>query len=143
MSVVEQEIVIEVVGLVKDVSGNILGGHGWVYARDKSFDTYKFVLVESTLDEPPEKYPEVGSTLDDLKKLFRYENIIYEPEWLFNDVQFIEIPSSDKRMMLKVVKRKKFMENKMKYEAIAKAWKINTKPLRKFRSKLARIREKI
>jgi hypothetical protein len=135
--------VYEVFGLVKDANGNILGGHAWVYSRDKSFGTDKFVLVESTLDEPPERYPEVGSTLDDLRKPFRYENIVYEPEWLFNDVQFIEVPSSDKRMMLKMVKRKKFVENKMKYEAIAKAWKINTKPLKKFRSKLARIREKI
>jgi hypothetical protein len=133
-------------GVVKDASsGQILGGHAYTFARDSSFGTSKYVLCEMTLDEPPERYPEVGSTLDDLKKPFGYENIVYEPEWLFNDVQFIEVPSSDKRMMLKFVKRKKkrFVENRMKYEAIAKAWKINTKPLRKFRSKLARIRERI
>jgi hypothetical protein len=138
---VSPDNVYEVFGLVKDANGNILGGHGWVYAKDKSFGTDKFVLVESTLDEPPEKYPEVSLGLDDLKKPFRYENIVYEPEWLFNDVQFIEIPSD--KSVLKVVKKKRFVENRMKYEAIARAWKINTKPLKKFRSKLARIKEKI
>jgi hypothetical protein len=139
---VSSDDVFEAFGVVKDANGNILGGHGWLYARDKSFGTDKFVLVESTLDTPPSQYPEVGSTLDDLNKPFRYENIIYEPELLFNDVQYIEISSatSCKRIVLS---RKRFVENRGKYEAIAKAWRVNTKPLRYFRSKLAKLRGKL
>jgi hypothetical protein len=139
---VSSDDVFEAFGVVKDANGNILGGHGWLYARDKSFGTDRFVLVESTLDTPPGQYPEAGSTLDDLKRPFRYGNIIYEPELLFNDVQFIEVSpaTSDRHMILR---RKRFVENREKYEAIAKAWKVNTKPLRYFRSKLARIRERL
>ena len=132
---VSPDNVYEVFGVVKDVNGNILGGHGWVYARDKSFGTDKFVLVESTLDEPPEKYPEVGSTLDDLKKPFRYENIIYEPWQLFNDVYYYEVAPLTRRRC----EKKEHLE---KYVAIERAWGVQTKFTRAHRkSKWAKIRK--
>jgi hypothetical protein len=152
---VSHDSVYEVFGKVLDADTNkILGGHGWVYARDKSFDTDKFVLVESTLDTPPDKYPEVCSTLDDLKKPFKYNNIIYEPELLFNDVDIwsvsnrlidIRLPEGisekDLKKLYKSMKiKKKVVENRWKYEAIAEAWNIDTKPLKFHRSRLAKLR---
>jgi hypothetical protein len=118
---VPPENVYEVFGVVRDaVTGAILGGHGWVYVRDLSFGTDKFVLVESTLDAPPPRYPEVGSTLEDLKKPFAWEGVVYVPEQLFNDVVYVEIRPLTMR-------GRRMRERKEKYEAIMKAWKAKTK----------------
>jgi hypothetical protein len=117
--------VYEVFGLVRDaVTGAILGGHGWVYTRSSSFGTDKYVLVESTLDTPPEKYPEVGSTLDDLKKPFRYGSVVYDPEALFNDEMYIEVrPISLGRK-----------DTRVKHEAIEKSWGIQSKFMKQLRN---------
>jgi hypothetical protein len=115
--------VYEVFGVVRDASGSILGGHGWVYAKDPSFETDKYVLVESTLDTPPAKYPEVGSTLDDLKKPFRLENIIYDPEVLFNDQVYVEVRP------ITLGRR----DTRVKHEAIEKAWGIESKYMKALR----------
>ena len=128
---VSNESVYEVFGIVRDAQTlEILGGHGWVYTRDPSFGTDKFVLVESTLDQPPRKYPEVGTSLDDLKRPYRFENIIYEPEQLFNDEVYVELKPliTHKRTTRKV------------HEAIEKAWGSSKfmKALR--RSKLYRLK---
>jgi len=50
------ERVYEALGVVRDVrTRQILGGHGWNYAKWKG----KWHLIESTLDNPPSEYPEV------------------------------------------------------------------------------------
>jgi len=133
--------VYEVFGVVTDESGNVLGGHGWVYASDPSFGTSNFVLVESTLDIPPAKYPEVGATLGDLKKPFHWGGWVYVPQLFFNDQLYIEIPQSfvhDKYSLQATLKmhprlRKKFKENRAKYEALAKAWDAEMKPLKSYK----------
>jgi hypothetical protein len=109
-------------GVVKDTTtGTILGGHSWVLARDASFGTDKFVLVESTLDTPPPRYPEVGLTLDDLKRPFVWEGIVYVPEQLFNDVVYVEVKP------LTTMRERRMRERKEKYDAIMRAWKAKTK----------------
>jgi hypothetical protein len=119
---VPPENVYEVFGVVRDATtGAMLGGHGWVLIKDASFGTDKFVLVESTLDVPPAKYPEVGATLEDLKKPFAWEGIVYVPEQLFNDVVYVEIKP------LITMRERRMRERKEKYEAIMKAWKVRTK----------------
>ena len=148
---VAPESVYEVFGVVKDASsGNVLGGHGWVYAKDPSFGTDKYVLVESTLDTPPASYPEVGASLDDLKRPFRLGNVVYDPEWLFNDRYFIVVPpSSPERGAAWTAlalgmgrRRKRSVESPRKYEALAQAWGASLKPLKHFkRSKLHRLRK--
>jgi hypothetical protein len=129
---VPPENVYEVFGVVRNAgSGEILGGHGWLYLKDPSFNTDKFVLVESTLDIPPQKYPEVGSTLDDLKKPFRLENIIYDPEVLFNDQVYVEVRP------ITLGRR----DTRVKHEAIEKAWGIESKYMKALRrSKLYRLK---
>jgi len=106
-------------GVVKDaMTDTILGGHSWVLIKDASFGTDKFVLVESTLDVPPAKYPEVGSTFEDLKRPYRWESIIYEPQAFFNDAIFTGAL---------IVSGRRARETKEKYEAIMRAWKVRTK----------------
>jgi len=113
------EDVYVVFGLVRDAATNsILGGHAWTYARDPSFGTDKYVLCEMTLDTPPQRYPEVGSTFEDLKMPYRWESIIYEPQAFFNDAIFTGAL---------VVSGRRLRETKEKYDAIMKAWKIKTK----------------
>lgn len=119
---VSSENVYEVFGVVRDAQTlEVLGGHGWVYARDPSFGTDKFVLIESTLDQPPQKYPEVGASLEDLKRPYRFENIVYEPEQLFNDEVYIELKPLTTR------RGRKERERLVFFEAIKRAWKIKTK----------------
>jgi hypothetical protein len=133
---VPPENVYEVFGVVRDAStGEVLGGHGWVVIRDASFGTDKYVLVESTLDTPPPRYPEVGSTLEDLKKPFAWEGVVYEPEQLFNDVIYVEIrPLTTRR-------GRKERERLEKYSAIERAWGIETKFTKALRrSRLYRIK---
>jgi hypothetical protein len=147
--------VYEVFGIVIDAeTKRILGGHGWVYARDRSFNTDDFVLVESTLDEPPESYPSVGSSFSDLLAQKKIGKVIYKPETLFNDVKIqsvsgrlidIRLPEGisekDLKKLYKSMKiKKKAMENREKYEAIAESWGIDTKPLKFYRSRLAKLR---
>jgi len=115
------EDVYVVFGLVRDAATNaILGGHAWTYARDPSFGTDKYVLCEMTLDTPPPRYPEVGSTLDNLKKPYTWEGIVYVPEQLFNDATYVEI----RPLMMR---KRRMRETKEKYDAIMKAWKVKTK----------------
>jgi hypothetical protein len=143
---VAPEDVYEAFGVVRDAStGQVLGGHGWVYAKDSSFGTDKFVLVESTLDTPPGLYPEVGASLEDLKRPFKLGNVVYESEWLFNDRYFIVVAPGQQLPLgftWRGRERKRFVESPRKYEAIAKAWGLPVKPLRRFRrSKLYRLRK--
>lgn len=80
-----EEEVYEVFGVVRDSkSKSILGGHGWAYFwYDNAWRLY-----ESTLDIPPREYPIVGQTLEDIKSPIYFENVIYDPEFLFNDQNY-------------------------------------------------------
>jgi hypothetical protein len=125
---VSSQNVYEVFGLVRDAStGEVLGGHGWVYVRDPSFGTDKFVLVETTLDVPPSRYPEVCSSLDDLKRPYRFESVIYEPEQLFNDEVYIELRP--------LIARKR--SSRRVHEAIERAWGIESKYMKALRRSLS------
>lgn len=110
--------VYEVFGVVKD-NGNVLGGHGWSVCR---WDD-KWHLIESTLDIPPSEYPIVPN----INKPFRMGSWVYHPEILFNDEKFSELSACN----LQHYADRKFneKETRAKYEALAKAWHIQTKPL--------------
>ena len=107
-----------VFGLVRDATtGTVLGGHAYVFCKDKSFKSDKYVLIETTLDTPPKQYPVVGS-FEDCKKPYTYHNVIYDPEFLFNDQEFIQV---------KAFEMKKRKANFQKEEALTEAWQIPTK----------------
>lgn len=133
---VSQEDVFAVFGVVKQ-DGRTLGGHAWAYVRDRSFGTFRYVLVETTLDTPPEKYPEVGDSIEDLKRPFYYNGIWYEPEFLFNDKRYIGLVNFEYR--------KRFpMETVAKHLALEKAFYTRTKLLEQLRqSKTYKIRSKL
>jgi len=119
-----------VFGLVKDSTGEVLGGHGWVYARDPSFGTNKFVLVETTLDVPPSRYPEVGVTLDDLKRPYKFESVIYEPEQLFNDEVYIELRPL-------ITRKRSKRSSRRVHEVIERAWGVESKYMKALRRSLS------
>lgn len=118
------EEVYEIFGVVKDASTSvILGGHGWCVWKDEQ----GWRLVESTLDCPPEEYPIVP----DIFKPFRLSNVIYEPEWIFNDSEFHDVTKKVAPFQVISMPKKK-KETEEKYIAIAKAWRVDTKPLKAF-----------
>lgn len=132
---VSDEDVYEVFGYVLDAkTQSLLGGHGWVYVRHKSFGDDSWRYVETTLDIPPAEYPKVP----DINKPFNYQNIILVPEILWNSSKYIELMVESMRYY-SLKKRDK--ESKKKYEAIQKAFEIPVKPLKKARkSMLSRLR---
>lgn len=133
-----------ILGVVKDEKGNVLGGHGWTYAR---WSEEGFRLIETTLDTPPADYPISGKTLEDIKKPFKFKTIIYEPYVLFNDEKVIEVVKGmsepyridcefkEGKFELKKVEKPMILgikaEEIEKYEAIEKAWGMKTKVRRK------------
>lgn len=120
--------VFEAFGLVRDANtGAVLGGHGW--ALSHNIPDEKFRLYESTLDEPPLRYPEVP----DVAKPFTLGNVVYEPEWLWNDKEFTVVGTMDYRE-----RKKKEKETEEKYEALSDAWGIDTKPAKAMRKSLSR-----
>jgi hypothetical protein len=120
--------VYEAFGLVRDANtGAVLGGHGWVLSKGLPDDVFR--LYESTLDEPPLRYPEVP----DVAKPFTLGNVIYEPEWLWNDQKFMVVGSLDYRE-----RKKKEKETTEKYDALSDAWGVDTKPSKAMRKSLAR-----
>jgi len=101
--------VYEVFGVVKDYrTDQILGGHAWSIFENKGWRLY-----ESTLDRPPSEYPEIPSPY----KPSIIGNVKYEPDIIFNDKLIL---------MSKEYHRKN--ETHEKYELIAEAWNIETKP---------------
>jgi len=119
-----------VFGLVRDSTGEVLGGHGWVYVRDPSFGTDKFVLVETTLDVPPSRYPEVGVTLDDLKRPYTFGSVVYEAEQLFNDEVYIELRPL-------ITRKRSKRSSRRVHEAIERAWDIESKYMKALRRSLS------
>jgi len=130
-------------GYVTDLYGNILGGHAWTYAKDKSFGSDEFVLLEMTLDEPPKSYLSCGKTVDDLKNPKVVGNYKYVPEFLWNDKNFIQVElmqlwRSEQMSKLKLPEnsgyfnlKRKHKETRRKYVAIMEMWKVQVKPLKK------------
>jgi len=119
--------VYEAFGIVRDANTKVLlGGHGW--AISKGIPDDKWRLYESTLDIPPAEYPIVENP----EKPFRLGNIEYVPEWLFNDKIFKVVGSLDYRE-----REKKDKETHEKYEAIAEAFGIETKPHLKWHERFA------
>ncbi len=80
--------VYEVFGVVRDArTKQILGGHGWSYFW---YDNH-WRLYESTLDVYPKEYPKIGEKHNDVSEIREpvlFENVIYDPEFLFNDVEY-------------------------------------------------------
>lgn len=140
---VEPENTYVAFGYVTDLNNRVLGGHAFTFTRDKSFNSDQFVLNEMTLDEPPLQYPEVGSTIEDLKKPHRIGNWIYHVEFLWNDKYFIKAELTTivgkKKTYFELSHREK--ETAEKYRAIEDAFKLPTKPLKRRRkSFLAKLR---
>ena len=104
----------------------VLGGHAWLYARDASFGSDKFIIAEMTLDQPPSKYPVVGE-LEDLKRPYQMGSYRYVPQYLWNDQLFITCPSlaAIKLDYMEVGRGLKEVEEK--YRAINEMWGIKTK----------------
>jgi len=122
--------VYEAFGYVEATTGNILGGHGWVFSKGIPDDEWR--LLESTLDEEPVLYPKVAN----IRQPFPFNNIVYVIEELWNDKRFEEVGSLDYRK-----RKKREKETREKYDAIAEAWKTDTKPGKAMRkSTLHRIR---
>jgi len=125
--------VFECFGVVRNEQGQILGGHGWSY-----FYLEGWRLYESTLDVPPIEYPIVGKELNDIQSPVKIGNVIYDPEFLFNDKKYIPIAN------ITYYKEGTSMQNKEtkeKYEAIERAWRIQTKFMLQYKtvkSKIAR-----
>ena len=124
----------------------IVGGHAWYYARDKSFgDGDSFHYVESTLDKPPKTYPAV----DDIRKPFTWGTWRLVPEILWNNEKYevvnvnLATASRIAHFMAKMRKTRyvekvgyfwlRFgeKETKAKYVALSKMWGIKTKPIKK------------
>jgi hypothetical protein len=121
---VKPENVYVVFGVVRDAATRVvLGGHAWTVTKDASFQSDKFVLCEMTLDTPPSQYPEVGLTLEDLKKPFRYGTIEYDPQAFFNDQAYVELEPI-------TLGRK---DTHAKHEAIERAWGVESKYLKALR----------
>jgi hypothetical protein len=130
-------------GLVKDESGNVLGGHAWSLVK---WDDY-WRLIETTLSEPYNyDLLIVGQTVEDIKKLFKYKTIIYQPLGLFNDASVIDInlstillptfPFKFENGVFKMAAAKRKRKGEMaKFEAIAQAFEAETKPTRRKRQK--------
>lgn len=77
--------VYEVLGYVTKENGEMLGGHGW--SISKHLPDGNFRLYESTLDIPPFEYPIVP----DIMKPVHHNGIVYVPEQIFNDKEYIEV----------------------------------------------------
>ena len=130
-----------VFGYVQRESGEFLGGHGWVYARHPSFGKGGYVYVETTLDEPPEEYPEVP----DVTKPFSWNGIVLVPEFLWNDEIYKPVATNlgfiiywlhrywgvKKKILGYADLEKKHKETKKKYEALRDAWGAEVKPLKR------------
>lgn len=115
----------ECFGLVLE-NGEVLGGHGWGLFQDE--DEF-FRLYEGTLSEPPE-YPSGYRIIDPELTEWKVGNITYQAFAKFKRKEYYE--SSVEDLMLKYLQLKfSLKETKKKYEAISKAWGINTKPLKK------------
>lgn len=114
--------VYELFGYVKDAKTNaILGGHAWALFKDKHG---KWRLNETTLDIPPNTYPEVPE--DKLFKPYQLGNIVYVPEIAYNDKQEILCKGAPRSLPPLITMRVK-RDSEKKAKAISEAWQINTK----------------
>jgi hypothetical protein len=117
------EEVYEVFGVVVDAdTGAILGGHGWYIC----YWDGKWHLVESTLDTPPKDYP----LITHFKEPYTLSTVIYYPMELWNWKHYEELSPIGEYLNLGF----KSKERREKYEAIQKAWGIQTKPLKQARA---------
>jgi len=146
---VKPEDVYVVFGYVRNASsGEVVGGHAYVFCRDPSFGNGdSFSYLEATLDTPPDRYPPVP----DIRKPFTWGNWQLVPEIIWNDKYYEEIPpsadlsSSVARFiagMRKIGKndivkvgyfhlRFREKETRRKYLALAEAWQLPVKPLKR------------
>ena len=124
----------------------VVGGHAWYYVRDpEGFGDNEFHYVESTLDTPPEEYPVV----EDIRKPYVSGIWRLVPEIIWNDRVYEPVPVGFDSLgrlarFMARMRRTKVVENvgylglrfreketRAKYVALARMWKIGTKPLRK------------
>ena len=127
----------------------VVGGHGWYYVKDPDgFGDDMFHYVESTLDTPPEKYPVV----EDIRKPFVSGVWRLVPEIIWNDKTYeviidegaanVAFQSRVASFLMRMRKtryvevsymglRFREKETRRKYEALARMWSIQTKPLKR------------
>ena len=136
------EDVYVVFGYVRNAeTGEVLGGHGWVYARHPSFGKDGYIYIETTLDEPPKEYPEVP----DITKPFRWKRIELVPEFLWNDEVYKPVAVAlgfiiywfhrywgvKEKILGYLDLKKRLKETRRKYEGLQRAWQMPVKPLKK------------
>ncbi|RLI87523.1 MAG: hypothetical protein DRP01_01570 [Archaeoglobales archaeon] len=103
----------------------ILGGHAWPIVHDPESD--KWYLVESTLDEVPEEYPEI----DPETNWWNMNELRYHAWVKFNNTHYYEWIGGSESMGIKEYLKlgRKLKETREKYEAIRRAWRKRVKPL--------------
>jgi len=116
--------------------GQYLGGHAWVIAEFHG----AWRLVETTLDKMP-SYPSGFPPVDPNKNIYVVGDLMYKAIFRFNDkfYEFWAEPSrgDNPRLNPRIVVEKYFKlkarekEKYSKHKAIAEAWGIPTKPLKR------------
>jgi len=119
--------VYDVLGVVKDKKGNVLGGHAWTIVRYQEVpeEIPQWHLIETTLDTPPTRYPVIWSP----RRPATIGEWTYEPWVLFNWSQYEEVSQMGLRKYCKLGLRQK--ETREKYQALQQTYRLPTKPLRR------------
>jgi len=119
--------VYDVLGVVKDRQGNILGGHAWTAVRYQEVpeEIPRWHLIETTLDTPPTRYPVIWSP----RRPATIGDWTYEPWVLFNWSQYEEVGQAGLRKYCRLGLRQK--ETREKYQALQQTYRLPTKPLRR------------
>jgi len=103
-----------------------LGGHAWPIVQDP--DSGKWYLIESTLDESPDEYPEIDPEVN----WWQLNDLRYHAWVKFNREHYYEWRGGSQvgiKEYLKLSQRLK--ETREKYEEIQRAWRRRVKPLRR------------
>lgn len=115
----------EVLGVVTDESGKILGGHGWSVFEDENG---QWRLFESTLDVPP-KYPNGYPEIDIDKDVWKVGKYYYEGWVMFNHTTYWETDRQHQPLFSYLSLPKKAKETYTKYLHLYKLFELPITPL--------------
>jgi len=114
-------------------NGQLLGGHGWSIFQDEDG---RWRIYESTLDEAPE-YPSGYPLISPADNDWQVGGITYHADAKFDRTDYFEWGEAvTLGRYLAIPSRLK--ETRAKYQAIERAWRVRTKPIRQagFMSKI-------
>lgn len=117
----------ECFGAVLDSNYNLLGYHGWSIFEDKHGNWW---LYEATLSEPP-KYLFGYFPIDPNLTSWEINGLIYSASVKFNKEEYFECELDGDLLVLVLGVNFKSKETRKKYEAISRAWRQKTKPVKK------------